>query len=201
MSINNSETVDTTVYDVVLNHEEQYSIWPTYKDLPSGWSQAGKQGTKDECLAHIKEVWTDMRPLSLRKKMEELAKTPPAPASPPSAQPGKSLVDRLCEGSHVVEVGLRPGGTLKQFKESIDRGYVHLKFMETKGGTDLGFHLDRTSSDFESADFENGKGTVHVEGGLTLDYEKVRCVGDIELSKLVGKGHLVRVETRGISAA
>jgi len=61
---------DTTTYCVIVNHEEQYTIWPTYKtELPLGWHAEGKQGTKDECLAHIKTVWTDMRPLSLRKAM------------------------------------------------------------------------------------------------------------------------------------
>jgi MbtH protein len=67
------EKEDTTVYRVVVNHEEQYSIWPVDKDNPLGWKDAGKSGTKAECLAYIKEVWTDMRPLSLRKKMEEAA--------------------------------------------------------------------------------------------------------------------------------
>lgn len=62
---------DKTVYKVVLNHEEQYSIWPAYKDNPLGWKDAGISGLKDECLAYIGEVWTDMRPLSLRKKMAE----------------------------------------------------------------------------------------------------------------------------------
>jgi MbtH protein len=57
---------DATIYCVVVNHEEQYSIWPVYKDIPLGWKGVGKQGSKDECLAHIKEVWTDMRPKSLR---------------------------------------------------------------------------------------------------------------------------------------
>ena len=60
---------------VVVNHEEQYSIWPADRDLPLGWREAGKQGTKAECLAYIEEVWTDMRPLSLRRKMDE---SPPA---------------------------------------------------------------------------------------------------------------------------
>ncbi|MCO5190840.1 MAG: MbtH family protein [Anaerolineae bacterium] len=65
---------DNTIYTVVINHEEQYSIWPVDRDLPLGWQEAGKTGTKDECLAYIEEVWTDMRPLSLRLKMEEDAK-------------------------------------------------------------------------------------------------------------------------------
>ena len=64
---------DDTIYKVVVNHEEQYSIWPAERELPLGWKEAGKQGPKAECLDYIKEVWTDMRPLSLRKKMEEAA--------------------------------------------------------------------------------------------------------------------------------
>lgn len=54
------------VYHVVVNHEEQYSIWPADSLLPSGWKEVGKSGTKAECLAFINEIWTDMRPLSLR---------------------------------------------------------------------------------------------------------------------------------------
>jgi MbtH protein len=57
-------------YKVVVNHEEQYSIWPEERENPLGWRDGGRAGTKDECLAYIKEVWTDMRPLSLRKAME-----------------------------------------------------------------------------------------------------------------------------------
>jgi MbtH protein len=60
---------DQTVYKVVINFEEQYSIYPAYRENPLGWKDAGKTGTKEECMAYIKEVWTDMRPLSLRKQM------------------------------------------------------------------------------------------------------------------------------------
>jgi MbtH protein len=71
MSMDQWEREDTTVYKVVINHEEQYSIWPSDRENPLGWNDVGKQGTKQECLDYIEEVWTDMRPLSLRKKMEE----------------------------------------------------------------------------------------------------------------------------------
>jgi len=64
------EGEDKTIYKVVLNHEEQYSIWPADRENPAGWRDDGRKGTKAECLAYIKEVWTDMRPLSLRKKMD-----------------------------------------------------------------------------------------------------------------------------------
>jgi len=67
------EREDTTIYKVVVNAEEQYSVWPVDRENALGWNDAGKSGTKAECLAYIKEVWTDMRPLSLRKVMEEAA--------------------------------------------------------------------------------------------------------------------------------
>ena len=65
------EEDEKLVYKVVVNHEEQYSIWPDYKDIPAGWRAVGKTGLKPECLEYIKEVWIDMRPLSLRKQMDE----------------------------------------------------------------------------------------------------------------------------------
>ena len=58
------------IYKVVVNGEEQYSIWLEQKEIPGGWKAVGKSGTKAECLGYINEVWTDMRPLSLRKKMD-----------------------------------------------------------------------------------------------------------------------------------
>ena len=195
MSINDIEREDTTIYKVVMNHDEQYSIWPDYKQIPQGWNYAGKTGPKAECLAYVKEVWTDMRPLSLRKKMEEFAKNPP-PAPPPpdmSAPREKSLVERLCEGDHPVEAGLRPEKTVKLFKEAIDRNYVHIRFPQTKGGTELGVRLDRDASDFSSADFEAGSGIVHLEGSFILDYVRVKCIADIDLSTLHGTGKLVNV--------
>jgi uncharacterized protein YbdZ (MbtH family) len=199
MSSYDPDKEDTTIYKVVVNHEEQYSIWPEYKENPLGWNSVGKVGLKAECLAYIKEVWTDMRPLSLRKKMEEWAKNPPPPPPPPDPNGlrEKSLVDKLCEGEHPVEAGLRPEKAVKLFKEAIDRGYVHIKFTKTKGGTELGVRLDRDACDFSKADFENGSGTVHVEGGLTLDYVKVRCIADLDLATLEGSGHLVKVEAKG----
>ena len=135
--------------------------------------------------------------------MEEFARNPPPPLSSldPNASSGKSLVDRLCEGDHAVEVGLRPESSVKRFKEAIDRDYVHIKFTETKGGTEIGIRLDRKTSDFSAADFENGKGTVHVEGNLTVDYVKVKCVADINLSTLQGRAHLVKVDTKEMSVA
>ncbi|WP_035057021.1 MbtH family protein [Andreprevotia chitinilytica] len=63
-------TQNDALYHVVVNDEGQYSIWPEGKAVPLGWHIEGNPGTKETCLAYIKEVWTDMRPLSLRKQME-----------------------------------------------------------------------------------------------------------------------------------
>jgi MbtH protein len=72
---------DHTVYAVVINAEEQYSMWPASQTIPTGWKKVGKTGTKEECLDYIKTVWTDMRPLSVRKKLS--GQNPQRPAAPP----------------------------------------------------------------------------------------------------------------------
>jgi MbtH protein len=61
---------DDIRYAVVVNHEEQYSIWPADRPVPDGWREVGVAGAKQECLDHIEQVWTDMRPRSLREAME-----------------------------------------------------------------------------------------------------------------------------------
>jgi MbtH protein len=83
----NDREEDTATYGVVINHEEQYSIWPIDRQLPRGWRLVGKQGSKAECLSYIDEVWTDMRPLSLRRAMEADAN---AATDGPSSTPGQA---------------------------------------------------------------------------------------------------------------
>ncbi len=67
--VDDDDEDESIVYAVVVNHEEQYSIWPAHKQLPLGWTAVGKTGSKSECLDHIEVVWTDMRPLSVRRAM------------------------------------------------------------------------------------------------------------------------------------
>jgi MbtH protein len=67
------EETDDRVYKVVVNHEEQYSLWLAARTSPPGWKEVGKGGSKQECLDYIKEVWVDMRPLSLRRQMSQSA--------------------------------------------------------------------------------------------------------------------------------
>lgn len=190
------EQEDTTTYKVVVNHEEQYSIWPADRENPLGWKDVGKVGPKQECLDYIKEVWTDMRPLSLRKKMEEMAKQKsevkeePAPAESSQAEQGMDeLVMRLSEGDHPV-VASAVGDSVAELKKSVERGYVHIKFTETRGGTELGVRLNEKLCDLSKGDFEKATGTIHLVGGLTLNYVKVNCIADINLKNLQGKGHL-----------
>jgi uncharacterized protein YbdZ (MbtH family) len=192
-----TEDEDKTIYKVVVNHEEQYSIWPEHRENPLGWNDVGKVGTKAECLTYIKEVWTDMRPLSLRKKMEEMASNPPPPPVADPTPQGPSLVDRLSAGDHRIVVAQRPEPSVKALKEAIDSGYVRIKFTETKGGTELGFKVDTDASELSNANFETGAGKVRLAGGLTLDYTNVRCIAEIDLATLAGLGHLEKVQEAG----
>jgi uncharacterized protein YbdZ (MbtH family) len=199
MSVHDPDREDATVYKVVVNHEEQYSIWPEYREMPPGWRAAGKSGSKSACLTHIKEVWTDMRPLSLRRQMEEGSlrrgqETPRHSDARRSPERKKeSLVTRLSEGRHPVESCLRPERTAQALKDQISLGYVRIKFPETQGGTELGVRVDPYALDLSRADFENQNGTVHLEGELTLDLVRVRCIADIDLQTLSGQGHVVPV--------
>lgn len=70
MSSGKSEPRNQTDYTVVVNHEGQYSLWPSHKDLPLGWKAVAHTGTKEDCLTYIRQVWTDMKPLSIRKELE-----------------------------------------------------------------------------------------------------------------------------------
>jgi uncharacterized protein YbdZ (MbtH family) len=165
------------LYKVVVNHEEQYSIWPLQRENPAGWRDAGKSGSKQECLAYIDEVWTDMRPLSLRKAMEVSAA---APAGPPRPAPVDDLVERLCTGLHPVRV------ERERLDEALEEGYIHVTFTGTRGGTELGVELD------PSATVKTAEG-LKLAGELTLNFVKVRCSVEVDRATLVGEGRLERV--------
>ena len=104
------------------------------------------------------------------------------------------LVARLSQGEHPVEVSLRPSKSVQAFKECLDRGYVHIKFTGTRGGTELGVRIDVQATELQAADFSAETGRVKVVGDLVLNYEKVRCLADVDLASLTGKGRLVPAE-------
>jgi len=99
------------------------------------------------------------------------------------------LVQRLTQEQEIV-ASLRPETTVPALKAAIDRGYVHAKFPNTRGGTELTIPLDRERSDMTGADFEKGTGSVKIVGQLVLDYTKVRFHGTIDLGTLKGTGYL-----------
>jgi len=107
------------------------------------------------------------------------------------------LVQRLSQGEQPVEVTIRPERTGPRLKECIDRGYVHVKFTETRGGTELGVRIDASASDFTQADFEHGTGVVRIVGDLKLNYVPVRCIARIDLGTFQGKGRLEVASAEG----
>jgi hypothetical protein len=100
------------------------------------------------------------------------------------------LVQRLSQSEQPVEVTIRPERNGPRLKECIDRGYVHVKFTETRGGTELGVRIDAGASDFTQADFERGTGVVRIVGSLKLNYVPVRCIAHIDLGTFQGRGRL-----------
>jgi uncharacterized protein YbdZ (MbtH family) len=189
--VRDEEQEDKTTFKVLVNQEEQYAIWLADREAPGGWREVGKNGPKHECLAYIKEVWTDLRPLSLREAMEEMAKNPPPPPGPPPEPRhplGKNdLVERL-EQAQEVEAGRRHASTVPVLHEQVERGYVFMRFVKT--GTELGIRVDRSASDLSGVDFAAGKGVAKLVGDLVLNGNKVRYHGDLDIETLRGTGRL-----------
>ncbi|ACU37556.1 MbtH domain protein [Actinosynnema mirum DSM 43827] len=184
------DTTDDRTFHVVVNDEEQYSIWPADQDLPAGWTAEGKSGSREECLAHVDEVWTDMRPLSLRRFMDEHqgGLTDEIVEDPYEGVP--TLVERLSAGQHAVEVSLRPERTAAALGEAVERGFVFVKFTGTDGGTELGVELVPEDCALSGADFASATGEIRLSGVLELDFTPVTCTASIDLSTLAGHGTL-----------
>jgi hypothetical protein len=106
------------------------------------------------------------------------------------------LPHKLAQGDHKVAVRTFGDEPVRELQEAIERGYVHVTFTETQGGTELGVRLDPERTSLAGADFTAGTGTVHLAGNLTLDYVKVRCVADVDVATREGKGHLEILEQR-----
>jgi hypothetical protein len=109
------------------------------------------------------------------------------------------LTERLTVEQPIVMGGADP--TVEELRERTgEMGYVLVKFTQTRGGTELGFPLDRAMTDLSRANFDEGTGTVHVEGHLILNYDPVRCIADIDLATLKGTGRLA-LEEKAVAAA
>lgn len=173
-------------YLVVMNHEEQYSIWPEGREMPPGWHATGMAGTKPECLAHIDEVWTDMRPRSLREQMAN-----PGPAPTPIAMPeGPTVVETLSRGDHRVEIVGLGDDPSRRLRERIELGHVMVRFPETRGGTELGIRFDPKTLELAGCDLESRQGMLALQGKLTLDGTRVCVHAKIDVAELAGRGWL-----------
>ena len=177
------------VFVVVMNHEEQYSIWPAYREIPAGWNDMGVRGTKDECLDHIEKVWTDMRPLSLRKQMEEWERNPPPAPEPLPEDDAAPLVERLSGEGHPVEIRTNASDKLAYMRERLEIGHVHVLFPETRGGTELGLALEEEIRDQAIKSLDSGNEIV-LEAKLNLDGTAVRCSARVSVPELAGNGGL-----------
>jgi hypothetical protein len=100
------------------------------------------------------------------------------------------LVERLSRGRHPVELCLRPDNSIAVLSDCLRRGYVHVKFTDTRGGTEIGVSLDPAASLWSEDDLAARRGAIRLVGNLSLNYEKVVCTADIELSTLTGEGQL-----------
>jgi uncharacterized protein YbdZ (MbtH family) len=192
--MNGSNTVAGERYRVVVNDEEQYSIWPEGKDLPLGWQAEGMAGSKEECLAHIEKVWTDMRPKSLRDRLA--AGLPDAIDDPVlDGEPDDALVQRLATGSHpVVVAGVGDRGAaeaIERFRHRMERGHVNVLFTGTRGGTELSLRFDPSRVDRSRCDFASRSGSLALAADLNLDGVDVRCEVELSLAELAGTGRLV----------
>ena len=172
-----------TSWVVVVNHEEQYSIWPTYKSIPKGWKSVGVEGSKEQCLKHIEKVWTDMRPLSLRKKIEGRKNISLKSSS--SIEKGASLLASLAEGCCEASLSNTPelDNSLEHLKKT---GYAHISFSLESGKTNLFFKVDEENSELSGE-------KIHLEGEIILDFCPVRCIVDLDRDSLLGKGRLIKL--------
>lgn len=104
------------------------------------------------------------------------------------------LVQKLSNGRHLVQFTSRSEDSHDDLQKCIDRGYVHIMFPETRGGTELGVTIERTLCNLSETNVRERRGLLHLEGKLTLDYQPVRCIADLDLESLSGEGYLVVAE-------
>jgi hypothetical protein len=100
------------------------------------------------------------------------------------------LVERLSQGRHPVELSLRPEKSMAVLSACLDRGYVHVRFTDTQGGTELGVRLDKAASQWQATDLAAQEGTIRLVGHLSLNYVPVQCTAEIDLRNLTGEGFL-----------
>ena len=109
------------------------------------------------------------------------------------------LVQRLSEGKHEVVIGHRDE-SYEEIKQRIEDGYIHIKFTQTRGGTELGINVDLNNTNLKELDFNKGEGLLHIEGTTNLNYNAVRCIADIDLATRKGQGCLQVIEEESLNS-
>ena len=109
------------------------------------------------------------------------------------------LVQRLSEGKHEVVIGHRDE-SYEEIKQRIEDGYIHIKFTQTRGGTELGINVDLNNTNLKELDFNKGEGLLHIEGTTNLNYNAVRCIADIDLATRKGEGCLQVIEDESVNS-
>ena len=104
------------------------------------------------------------------------------------------LVKRLSEGKHEVAIGQR-NESYEEIQKRIEDGFIHIKFINTKGGTELGINVDLDNTQISESDFLNKSGLIHIEGTTNLNYNMVKCIADIDIATRKGNGYLQIIET------
>ena len=108
------------------------------------------------------------------------------------------LVQRLGKGKHEVVIGHKDE-LYEEIKQRIEDGYIHIKFTQTKGGTELGINIDLNSTNVKELDFDKKEGLLHIEGTTNLNYNSVRCIVDIDLATRKGEGYLQNIKKEVMS--
>jgi uncharacterized protein YbdZ (MbtH family) len=178
---------DPMRYVVVMNDEEQYSIWPEGRDLPLGWATDGFSGLKQACLEHINEVWQDMRPLSLRRWMENPPDPEPMPALFDDTEP--TLVERLTAGPQRITWTNRGGQD--SIAAALGRGLILLVCPDTRGPAELAVAVPPTPT----------PDPARFTGYLTLDWEDLSLTGQLDPATGEGTAVLSRVRETGTAGA
>jgi hypothetical protein len=109
------------------------------------------------------------------------------------------LVKRLSEGKHEVVIGHRDE-SYEEIKQRIEDGYIHIKFTQTKGGTELGINVDLNNTNVKQLDLDKKAGLLHIEGTTNLNYNAIRCIADIDLATKKGEGYLQVIEEESINS-
>lgn len=171
-------------YNVVVNAEEQYSIWPKYQKIPNGWHSIDFVGSKNECLDYIGVIWKDIRPLSLRKRLSQNLRYDEAGVNSEKIKyetQHTSLVDLLLSKQHDIVL---PVESKDKLFEEVNSGYLNVIVLDTKGRTELNITIAKNSCPVEGS--LTAQKDLSLCGNIELDYQKLKFDINLDLVHLKG---------------